>query len=59
VEAVVPGFEEEEVYVILRASRDVARQTVDLYEIWQGELRFGPFEVEHYRPEEDTPADTP
>jgi hypothetical protein len=45
--AVVHAFDEGELYVVLRASRDVARQTVDLYEIWNGELRFGPFEVKH------------
>ena len=40
----------EEIYIVLQASREVARQTVDLYEIWQGELRYGPFGV--VRPDE-------
>lgn len=36
----------DEVTIILTASRDVARRTVDLYQIWNGELRFGPFRVQ-------------
>lgn len=36
----------DDVTIILTASRDVARRTVDLYEIWNGELRFGPFRVQ-------------
>ena len=36
----------DDVTIILTASRDVARRTVDLYEIWHGELRFGPFRVQ-------------
>ena len=35
-----------DVTIVLTASRDVARRTVDLYEIWNGELRFGPFRVQ-------------
>lgn len=46
----VPPFTANEVFVILRGSRDVARRTVDMYEVWQGELRFGPFRVEHSSP---------
>jgi len=46
----VPRFTADEVFVILRGSRDVARKTVDMYEVWQGELRFGPFRVEHSSP---------
>ncbi|MCH9001321.1 MAG: hypothetical protein IIC02_02000 [Planctomycetes bacterium] len=38
--------EVDDLTIILSASRDVARRTVDLYEIWQGELRFGPFRVQ-------------
>lgn len=38
--------EVDDLTIILTASRDVARRTVDLYEIWQGELRFGPFRVQ-------------
>lgn len=41
-----PAVEENQLYVILRGSRDVARRTVDLYEIWNGELGFGPFRVQ-------------
>jgi len=48
--ATVPRFTAEEVFLILRGSRDVARKTVDMYEVWQGELRFGPFRVEHTSP---------
>ena len=36
----------DDVTIILSASRDVARRTVDLYEVWNGELRFGPFRVQ-------------
>ncbi len=50
VEVEVQPFTANEVYVILRGSRDVARRTVDLYEVCQGELRFGPFPVEHAAP---------
>jgi hypothetical protein len=59
IKAIVPRFEEDEIQVILRASRDVARQTVDLYEIWKGELRFGPFKVEHIEPEQDGHPEEP
>ena len=41
----VPRFEEEEIHIILRSSRDVARQTADLYKIWKGELKFGPYRI--------------
>jgi hypothetical protein len=44
---VVDRFEEEEMYIIFRSSRDLARQTVDMYKIWEGELRFGPLKVRH------------
>lgn len=57
--AIVPTFEEDKMYVILRASQDVARQTVDLYEIWKGELLFGPFKVEHVNPQNDAGSDAP
>lgn len=49
----VPSFTANEIYVILRGSRDVARRTVDLYEVWQGELRYGPFPVKHLPPKGD------
>ena len=38
--------EVDDLTIILTASRDVGRRTVDLYQIWQGELRFGPFRVQ-------------
>ncbi len=38
--------EVDDITIILTASRDVARRTVDMYEIWKGELRFGPFRVQ-------------
>ena len=41
-----PAIEDDQLYVILRGSRDVARRTVDMYEIWNGELSFGPFLVQ-------------
>ena len=41
-----PVIEEDQLYVILRGSRDVARRTVDLCEVWNGEIGFGPFRVE-------------
>ena len=40
-----PAIESDQFRVILRGSRDVARRTVDLYEIWNGEISFGPFRV--------------
>ena len=41
----VPAFDADEVMVLLRASREVARRTVDLSEIWGGELTLGPIQV--------------
>lgn len=34
----VPTFDDETVTIILRASRDAAKRSLDLYEIWDGEL---------------------
>jgi len=50
VNARVPRFTADEIFIILRGSRDVARRTIDIFEVWQGELRFGPFRVEHALP---------
>lgn len=47
----VAPFTDDEVFIILRSSRDQARRTVHLFEIWQGDLRFGPFPVKHAEPE--------
>ncbi len=33
----------EKVYLILESSRDVARETVDIFEVWRGSVRLGPF----------------
>jgi hypothetical protein len=57
--AVVPRFEEEVFFVLLPSDRDVARRTVDLLEAWKGELRFGPFKVEHIGPDDDRSRDSP
>jgi len=57
--AVVSAFEEDEIYIILRPSRDVARQTVDRFKVWKGELRFGPFKVQHVNPQDDGDDDEP
>jgi len=43
----VPVFDADEYYIILRSSKDVARRTLMMYSLWQGELRYGPFPVRH------------
>jgi hypothetical protein len=54
----VPAFDEENVHVILRGSREAARRTVDLYATWKGDLRFGPFPVKHEEAVEEGTEET-
>ncbi len=44
----VPRLQTDEVYITLRASKDAARKTLDMYRVWKGELRFGPFKIVDY-----------
>ena len=44
----MPAFDEEMVTIILRGSRDVAKRSLDLYEIWDGELVYEGIPVERW-----------
>lgn len=51
------AIEAEEVYVILESSKDVARETVDIFDVWRGSVRLGPFRTSVSEEEEKTNED--
>jgi hypothetical protein len=40
------SFDADQITPILRTSREAAMETVDCFEVWNGELRFDPIPVE-------------
>ncbi len=42
----VPRLQTNEIHIILRGSKEVARRTIDMYQVWKGELRYGPFKLD-------------
>ncbi len=42
---IAPRFEAKEFYVVLRGCRNTARNTLDMYEVWKGEVTYGPFSL--------------
>lgn len=46
----IQPFEEETATIILKTDPDAARNTIDLFEIWDGELIFNAVPIEHREP---------
>ncbi len=43
----VPRLDTNQVEIVLRSSKELARQTVDLYSVWHGSLTYGPFDLNY------------